>query len=95
LIVREGDKTRVSGSASIHLVIKLLGVDILNPHEATIGGHVVELLGRLPQVGELVEVNGRAARVTGVDEARITELTFEDKLEVTQDTEPAARESDA
>jgi CBS domain containing-hemolysin-like protein len=96
LIVREGDKTRVSGSASIHLVIKLLGVDILNPHEATIGGHVVELLGRLPQVGELVEINGHAARVTGVDEARITELTFEDKLpEVTQDTEPAARESDA
>jgi CBS domain containing-hemolysin-like protein len=79
LITREGDKTRVAGSASIRLVARRLGVDIENPHEATIGGHIIELLGRLPQLGEVVQLNGHAAKITGVDEARITELIFEDK----------------
>jgi CBS domain containing-hemolysin-like protein len=100
LIVQETGCTRVDGSASIRLVVKRLGVDIPDPHEATIGGHVVELLGRLPQVGEVVQVDGHAAKVTGVDDARITELTFEDKPAETAaatplDIEPEAREGEA
>ncbi|MBA2409060.1 MAG: HlyC/CorC family transporter [Gammaproteobacteria bacterium] len=79
LIVEEGECTRVAGSASIRLVVKRLNVEIANPHEATIGGHVTEMLGRLPQVGEIVQLNGHAAKVTGVDETRITELTFENE----------------
>ncbi len=96
LITREGDKTRVAGSASIRLVAKRLGVEIEDPHEATIGGHIIELLGRLPHVGEVVQLNGHAAKITGVDEARITELIFEDKAPVPLPEPPAqAHEGDA
>jgi CBS domain containing-hemolysin-like protein len=77
LITQEDGCTRVKGSASIRLVARRLNVDIPNPHEATIGGHVVELLGYLPDVGEIVQLNGHKVKVTGVDETRVTELTFE------------------
>lgn len=66
----------VSGSAPIRLVAEQLGVAIEDPHEATIGGHVVELLGRVPDVGEVVEVDGHALEVTEVEETRIAELAL-------------------
>jgi CBS domain containing-hemolysin-like protein len=91
MIVDEGGRTRVNGAASIRLVVKLLGVEISDPHEATIGGHIIESLGRLPHIGEIIQVNGHAAEVTGVDETRITELTFKDKpLEAAPDSVPQA-----
>jgi CBS domain containing-hemolysin-like protein len=96
LVVREEGRTRVNGSASIRVVERRLGVEIPNPHEATIGGHVIELLGRLPEVGEVVQLDGHTAQITGVDEARITELIFEDKRpEMATDNEPQARDGDA
>jgi CBS domain containing-hemolysin-like protein len=67
----------VSGSAPIHLVADELETEISDAHEATIGGHVLELLGRLPEPGEVVEIDGHRARVTGVDDARIAELVIE------------------
>ncbi|HKF94978.1 MAG TPA: transporter associated domain-containing protein, partial [Gammaproteobacteria bacterium] len=91
MIVDEGGRTRVNGAASIRLVVKLLGVEISDPHEATIGGHIIESLGRLPHIGEIIQVNGHAAEVTGVDETRITELTFKDKpLEAAPNSVPQA-----
>ncbi len=53
-----------------------LGVEVDDPHEATIGGLVLERLGRLPDVGETIEVEGRSAEVTRVGEATIDELRF-------------------
>ena len=67
----------VDGSAPIHLVADELEMEISDAHEATIGGHVLELLGRLPEPGEVVEIDGHRARVTGVDDARIAELVIE------------------
>jgi CBS domain containing-hemolysin-like protein len=72
---REG-RAVVSGAAPIRLVAERLGVTVEDPHEATIGGHVVELLGRVPDVGEVVEVDGHALEVTDVDETRIAELAL-------------------
>jgi CBS domain containing-hemolysin-like protein len=67
----------VSGSAPIHLVATKLETDISDPNEATIGGHVLELLGRLPDPGEVVEIDGHRARVTDVEDARIVELVID------------------
>ncbi|HEU4449867.1 MAG TPA: hemolysin family protein [Gaiellaceae bacterium] len=66
-----------SGAAPIHLVADELGTEISNPDEATIGGHVLELLGRLPDPGEVVELDGHRARVSAVEDARIAELVIE------------------
>ncbi len=76
LIEQRGDRAIVSGAAPIRLVGERLGVDVADPHEATIGGHVVELLGRVPDVGESVEVDGHAFEVTAVDETRVAELAL-------------------
>jgi CBS domain containing-hemolysin-like protein len=66
----------VKGTAPIHLVAEALDTEISDPHEATIGGHVLELLGRLPEAGEVVEIDGHRARVVSVEDARISELEF-------------------
>jgi CBS domain containing-hemolysin-like protein len=66
----------VKGTAPIHLVADELGLAIENPDEATIGGHVVELVGRIPKPGEVVDVDGRQAEVTEVDDTRVIELRF-------------------
>ena len=49
-------------------------MEIENTGEATIGGHLVELLGRVPEAGETVDLAGFAVRIDAVDEARIVEL---------------------
>jgi CBS domain containing-hemolysin-like protein len=76
LIEQRDDLTVVSGAAPVRLVVERLGVVIEDPHEATIGGHLVELLGRVPDVGELVEVDGHTMEVTAVDDTRIEELAL-------------------
>jgi CBS domain containing-hemolysin-like protein len=38
---------------------------------------VLELLGRLPDPGEVVELDGHRARVSAVEDARIAELVIE------------------
>jgi len=76
LIEQRDGRAIVSGAAPIRLVAERLGVEVANPHEATIGGHVVELLGRVPEVGELVEVDGHTMEVTAVEETRVAELTL-------------------
>jgi CBS domain containing-hemolysin-like protein len=75
-IRREGDVLVVAGSASLGDVEDELGIEIENAGEATIGGHLIEQLGRVPEAGEEVEVEGRRVTVTVVEEARIVELRF-------------------
>jgi CBS domain containing-hemolysin-like protein len=74
LVRREGDDVVIHGTASLRLVEDELGVTLADAHEATIGGHLVEVLGRLPREGELVELGGRSLEVTGVGEASVEEL---------------------
>jgi CBS domain containing-hemolysin-like protein len=76
LVNRDGDGVVVKGTAPIQVVADALELEIADSHEATIGGHVLELLGRLPEVGEVLTVDGRTVEVTAVDDARIVELRF-------------------
>jgi len=73
-ILREGDSVVVAGGLSIREVEHELGVRIADPHEATIGGHLLELIGRLPEEGQMVELDGLRIEVCDVDEASITRL---------------------
>ena len=73
-IRRDGDALLVQGSALLGEVEDELGIEIENAGEATIGGHLIELLGRVPEAGEVVELEGREVMVVAVDEARIETL---------------------
>jgi CBS domain containing-hemolysin-like protein len=67
----------VDGRAPVRLVAERLGVNVPDAHEATIGGHLLEQLGRLPERDESVELDGRRARVLELEGARIARLRFE------------------
>ena len=75
-ITRDGDDAVVDGAAPIRLLAQELGFEIDEPHEATIGGYLVEVLGRVPQAGEIVELDGFRIEVSGVQETRVTRLRF-------------------
>jgi CBS domain containing-hemolysin-like protein len=76
LIVRENGQVRVSGLAPLRIVEDELELAFPEAPEATLGGHVVEILGRIPGAGEIVVVDGHEIEVLAVDEARILELRF-------------------
>ena len=76
LIVRENGQVRVSGLAPLRLIEEELELEFPDAPEATLGGHVLEQLGRLPDVGEVVSVDGHEVEILRVDEARIVELRF-------------------
>ncbi len=73
--VEERDGTlRIAGSAPLRLVAERLGVELEDLHEATVGGYVVERIGRLPAVGERVDLGGLPLEVVRVGEAQVEEL---------------------
>jgi CBS domain containing-hemolysin-like protein len=76
LVEVDGERVRVARAAPLRRVTDALGVVISDPREATIGGHVLELLWRVPEVGELVELHGHRAEITRVDGTRVAELVF-------------------
>ncbi|MDQ3676263.1 MAG: hemolysin family protein [Actinomycetota bacterium] len=73
----DGSAILIDGGASFRMLEQELRVKVSEPHEATVGGHLVEVLGRVPEVGEILELDGYNVEVRGVDEARITQLRFE------------------
>ena len=64
----------IAGWAPIRLVEERLEVEFHDHHEATIGGVVLERLGRLPGDGEEVEIDGVRFAVLAAADARIQEL---------------------
>jgi CBS domain containing-hemolysin-like protein len=74
LIRRKDGGLRIDGAAPLRLVAEQLGMQIHAPHEATIGGHVAERLGRVPEPDEVVVVDGAHLRILAVNDARITAL---------------------
>lgn len=77
-IVRENGDVRVNGLTTLRLLEDQLGVHFPDAHEATVGGHLLDVLGRLPAAGEVVEVEGHVVEVLSVDDVRILELRFRD-----------------
>jgi CBS domain containing-hemolysin-like protein len=73
-IVTADGHLRIDGAAPLRLVTQRLGIEIDAPHESTIGGHLVEELGRVPDRGEVVELLEHSFEISGVDETRVTEL---------------------
>jgi CBS domain containing-hemolysin-like protein len=73
-IVQRDGATLVAGWAPVRMVADRLGVEIDEAHEATLGGYLLERLGRPPEVGETVTFGGRELEVTAAGEASIEEL---------------------
>jgi len=74
LITRDGDEVVVEAHAPLRLLAEELGLEVADHHEATIGGHVLERLGRMPPVGETVSLDGFVAEVVAVGDGRLERL---------------------
>jgi CBS domain containing-hemolysin-like protein len=74
MIRAEDGGLRIDGAAPLRLVADRLGVEVDAPHEATVGGHLTEQLGRVPRPGETVMLEDAPLEVVDVDDARITGL---------------------
>ena len=65
---------RIDGSAPVRPVAERLGARIEGPLEATVSGHLIEHLGRVPEPGEIVDLGDVSLQVLAVDDTRITAL---------------------
>jgi CBS domain containing-hemolysin-like protein len=74
VIRREGDGLWIDGAAPVRLVGDALRVPVEAPHEATIGGHLIEERGRVPEPGEVVRFGRAELEVVDVDDTRIVAL---------------------
>ena len=76
--IEELDGTfRVGGRADIHAVARTIGFSPGDHREATIGGLVIERLGRVPREGETLEIDRARLRVSKVDGPHVTELMID------------------
>ena len=69
----------VSGQAHIDEVNEVIGLSIDTEEVDTIGGYVILAMGKIPQAGDKIEVNGFIVTVEDVSKNRITSLTIERK----------------
>lgn len=67
----------VSGKAHIDEVNETVGISIKTDEVDTIGGYVIMMLGKIPQSGDSLEVNGHVITVKDVSKNRITTLEIE------------------
>ena len=59
---------------SLRQVAETLDLNVGEVHEATIGGHLIETIGRVPEEGEHVTIAGREFQVTRTAETQVVEL---------------------
>ncbi|HEY8447435.1 MAG TPA: hemolysin family protein [Thermomicrobiales bacterium] len=70
----ENGRVLVSGLVSIDQVNEELKLKLEDPFYNTIGGYVFGQLGRRPEVGDEVQINGFVARIVAMDGLRIDRL---------------------
>lgn len=51
-------------------------LDLESGEVTTVGGYITQQLGRFPEVGEVIEINGWEAKVTSTDGRRVGQLHF-------------------
>jgi len=68
---RDGDALVADGEASLRQISEELGVALAEGHEATIGGLLLERLGRMPEPGERVRLDGLEIEVREASDGRI------------------------
>ncbi|MDD5350982.1 MAG: hemolysin family protein, partial [Chthoniobacteraceae bacterium] len=73
------DEFVVEGTLGLHELNDAAGMDLESPDVSTIGGYVTRLIGRLPQQGEKVVIDGYEVTVTQSNGRRVGQLVFKRK----------------
>jgi CBS domain containing-hemolysin-like protein len=70
----EGDAVEVDGATPLRVLAEEIGLAVDDHHEATLGGHLLEHLGRMPEVGEAIPLDGFVVEVVEGGEGRLERL---------------------
>ncbi len=84
----------VDGRALLEEVNEALGLDLTTPYYDTIAGYILDKLGRIPAVGEVVEEDGVRLTVLAMDGLRVSRLKIE-RLPTDEAGEAKEAEEDA
>lgn len=74
------DEAVVSGLTPLHEIESIFGVELDTDEVSTIGGLVTSELGRIPEAGEILQIQNLQIEVTGVDETRVLEVLIRNIL---------------
>jgi CBS domain containing-hemolysin-like protein len=69
--------TTFAGDAVLNDVSERIGLALESDDYSTLGGHLFGALGRLPKVGDRVEVEGGVFEITEMDGRRVAEVKFQ------------------
>ena len=87
-VTEEGDGVFVfSGKVSVDEVRDRLGVEIEREGFETVGGYVLSSLGRMPYVGEIVDLDGLSFEVLEVERRRVTKVRVRRRKDATATAE--------
>ena len=64
----------LDGQTPVRALARRFGADLEEHYETTVSGYLTDYLGRVPQVGEVIEPNGYRVEIVAVDETQITEV---------------------
>lgn len=73
-VTRTNGALDVDGGLILQEFGSAAGIDLPEGHYETVAGFVIDRLGRLPRVGDQVEVAGRVLTVTAMDRLRISRI---------------------
>ena len=77
---------RIGGLDSVDVLGELLEIEVTEGANNTVGGYIVEQVGRIPSVGDSIEVDGYRLTVAEMDGLRVA------TVEATPLTESASPE---
>lgn len=76
-VIRYGDDYLVSGLMSLETFNEAFDMELADPNYNTIGGYIMGRLDRVPEVGDVVRVNGMSVCVETMADLRIDRLRVE------------------
>jgi CBS domain containing-hemolysin-like protein len=74
LFHEEDGRLYLDGGTPTRALAERLDVELEGHHETTVGGYLSEQLGRVPDVGEVVECHGHRFEILAVTETQITKV---------------------
>jgi putative hemolysin len=76
LVRTEDGRLMIDGETPLRTLARRVDVDLDDQHEATVGGYVAQRVGRLPEVGEIVQLDGVRLEVCAVEGTRVTQFAL-------------------
>lgn len=64
----------LDGQTPVRALARRFDAELGDSHETTVGGYLSEQLGRVPEAGEVIELNGYRVEIVAVDATRITKV---------------------